>query len=80
MGNVDVEPLLLLLRLRGVDGGAGAFDQELIVALLVHGVVAFLALIPLLPKAPQKLLAERAKGGLTEEFGDELVTLERMDL
>ena len=80
MGNVDVESLLLPLRFRRVDGGAGAFDEQLIVAFLMHGVVAFFALIALHAQTPKELVAEGAKGGLTEKLGDELVALEGMDL
>ena len=80
MGNVDVEPLLLFYRLDGVDGRAGAFDEQLVVAFLVNGVVAFLALIALHAKTPQKFVAEGTEGGLSEKFGDKLVALKRVDL
>ena len=78
--DVDIEAFLLLDGLDGIDGGAGTFDQQLVVTLLVNGVIAFLALIPLHTETPEKFVTKRAEGRLLEKLGDEFVALERMDL
>ena len=80
MRDVDIEALLLLDGLDGVDGRAGTFYEQLVVASLVNGVIAFLTLIPLHTETPHKFVTERAEGWLTEKLGDEFVTLVRVNL
>eukprot|EP00035_Acanthoeca_spectabilis_P020547 m.433484 g.433484 ORF g.433484 m.433484 type:complete len:245 (-) comp17581_c0_seq1:1445-2179(-) len=82
--DVNLEALLQLIRLFpegfGRDISARAGVDHRLVALLVQDQGAQLALVALLPKPPQEVLAVRAESRLPKEAGSETMVVDDVDL
>lgn len=82
MGHVDIESLLLRIGINirhGLVCTRAVTDHQL-VTLLVKYAIANLALITLLAKTPNKLMAMGAVSRLLEEASHELVAIDLVDL
>ena len=77
--HVDLESLLMEHGFSAIDCGSCALGYHFINALLVNRCITLSALVTLLVQAPDKFMADRAKCGLREKGGRELVTLDMVD-